>query len=67
MVAFIDELFIGGSATALVTYLLAKVRCIIKNPCTNEQVCIYGSNESSITVEDELIIISSPKKSKPIC
>ena len=66
MVAIIDEIFIGSSVTALITYWLAKVRCIIKHPCSNEQVCIYSSNESSITVEDEIIIVI-PKKTNPIC
>ena len=69
MVAIIDEVLIGSSATALITYLLAKIRCIIKNPCTETQLCIYGSNESNITIEDENneIVIITAKRDKRYC
>jgi hypothetical protein len=69
MVAIIDELLIGSSATALITYLMAKVRCIIRNPCTENQLCIYGSNEASITIEDENneIVIIAAKRNKHYC
>ena len=49
MIPILDEILIGSSATALVTYLLAKVKCIWRNPCTENQICIYGSNESHMT------------------
>jgi hypothetical protein len=69
MVAIIDEFLIGSSATALITYLMAKVRCIIRNPCTENQLCIYGSNESNITIEDENneIVIIAAKRTKHYC
>ena len=69
MVAILDEILIGSSATALITYLLAKIRCIIKNPCTETQLCIYGSNESNITIEDENneIVIITAKRDKRYC
>ena len=69
MVAIIDEVLIGSSATALITYLMAKIRCIIKNPCTETQLCIYGSNESNITIEDENneIVIITAKRDKRYC
>ena len=69
MVAIIDEVLIGSSATALITYLLAKIRCIIKNPCTENQLCIYGSNESNITIEDESneIVIITATRPKRYC
>jgi hypothetical protein len=69
MVAIIDEFLIGSSATALITYLMAKIRCIIRNPCTENQLCIYGSNESNITIEDENneIVIIAAKKTKHYC
>ena len=52
---WITEICIGTSTTALVTYLLSKIRCICKNPCScHDALCIYGSNESHIAnVEDE--------------
>ena len=48
---------------------MAKIRCIIKNPCTENQLCIYGSNESNITIEDENneIVIITAKRDKSYC
>jgi hypothetical protein len=70
MIPILDEILVGSSAAALVTYLLAKIRCLWKNPCTENQICIYGSNESHIANvdddENEIIIITA-KKNKPIC
>ena len=67
-----EQICIGSSATALVTYLLSKVRCICKNPCScDTALCIYGSNESSynhISDDDNEVIITSAKNIKPnIC
>ena len=70
MIPILDEILIGSSATALVTYLLAKIRCIWRNPCTESQVCIYGSNEShmtNISDDDNEIILISAKKTHHIC
>ena len=70
MIPILDEILIGSSATALVTYLLAEVRCIWRNPCTENQICIYGSNEShmtNISDDDNEIILISAKKTSHIC
>ena len=70
MIPILDEILIGSSATALVTYLLATIRCIWRNPCTENQICIYGSNEShmtNISDDDNEIILISAKKTHHVC
>ncbi len=65
---WITEICIGTSTTALVTYLLSKIRCICKNPCScHDALCIYGSNEATfnnISDDDNEIVIINAKKSK---
>ena len=64
---FLEQICIGSSATALITYLLTKVRCICKNPCSQDDaLCIYGSNEShfnDISDDTHEIIVVSAKRS----
>ena len=70
MIPILDEILIGSSATALITYLLATNRCIWRNPCTENQICIYGSNEShmtNISDDDNEIILISAKKTHHVC
>ena len=66
MIPIIDEIFLGSSAVALITYLLGKVKCIWNNPCTEHQQCIYASNESHIIIDNQEIIVTA-KKVKPMC
>ena len=64
----IDQICIGTSTAALITYLLSKVRCVCKTPCDcNSALCIYGSNETTfnnISDDDNEIIVISAKRSK---
>ena len=66
-----EQICIGSSATALVTYLLSKVRCICKSPCDCDgALCIYGSNETTfnhMSDEDNEIIVISAKRTKNNC
>ena len=66
MIPFLDDILLGSSAIALITYLLAKVKCIWNNPCTENQQCIYASNESLILIDNDEIIVTA-KKTKPVC
>ena len=66
MIPILDEIVVGSSAMALITYLLAKVKCIWNNPCQADQLCIYASNESNILIYDNEIVITA-KRTKPIC
>ena len=64
----IDQICIGTSTAALITYLLSKVRCVCKTPCDcTNALCIYGSNETTfnnISDDDNEIIVISAKRSK---
>ena len=66
MIPIVDEILVGSSAFALITYLLAKVKCVWNNPCQPDQLCIYASNESNILIDDNEIVITA-KKTKPLC
>lgn len=66
-----ESLCIGSSTAALVTYLLSKIRCICKEPCSSDTaLCIYGSNDATfnhITDDEHEIIVVTAKKYKPHC
>ena len=67
---WITEICIGTSTTGLVVYLLSKIRCVIKNPCScSDAMCVYGSNEATfnnISDDDNEIVISSAKNQNQV-
>ena len=66
-----EQICIGSSATALIAYLLSKIKCVCKSPCDcTNALCIYGSNEASfnhMSDEDNEIIVMSAKRTKHNC
>ena len=68
MIPIIDEILVGSSAVAVITYLLAKVKCIWSNPCQPEQLCIYANNDAHIIIDENEIIVTANKKiTKSLC
>ncbi len=68
MIPILDSIFIGSSSAAIIGYLLKQIKCIWNNPCSStDQLCIYANNDAHIIIDENEIIVTANKKTKPLC